>query len=341
MGEGNRSSPRTRSVCVQAALTADIRPLILWLQVIIWDDAKQKAVITLEFRSPVQRVKLSRTRIVIALLNSVHMYAFASPPEKLSVFETADNPLGLCCVGTKIVAFPGRTPGQVQMVELDTGNVSIIPAHGAPLRALNLSSDGEILATASETGTLIRVFSTSNCARIGELRRGVDHAIIYSIAISPNNSLLAVTSDKSTLHIFDLPATNPSRTGSMSSNRSHRNSNSFSTTASAEDSSNQKWGILGKIPLMPRVFSDIYSFTSAHFEIDDDPQTDLGKRNSTPIPGIPGGKPKKGVIGWKDDSVLLVIGAGRDGRWEKFVLGETHDGKRQLIRNGWKRYLGS
>lgn len=87
---------------------------------------------------------------MVALQNSVHMFAFSSPPEKLSVFETADNSLGLCCLGSKIVAFPGRTPGQVQMVETATGNVSIIPAHGSPLKAMELSPDGEILATASE-----------------------------------------------------------------------------------------------------------------------------------------------------------------------------------------------
>ena len=79
------------------------------------------------------------------------MYAFSSPPGKLSVFETAYNPLGLCCLGSKIVVFPGRTPGQVQLVELGTGNVSIIPAHSSPLRAMALSPDGEVLATASET----------------------------------------------------------------------------------------------------------------------------------------------------------------------------------------------
>ena len=117
---------------------------------VIWDDAKQKAVITLEFRSPVNRVCLSRSRIVVALHNSVHLYAFSSPPEKLSVFETANNPLGLCCLGSRIVAFPGRTPGQVQMVEISTGNISIIPAHGSPLRAMEVSPDGEVLATASE-----------------------------------------------------------------------------------------------------------------------------------------------------------------------------------------------
>lgn len=307
---------------------------------ILWDDAKKKAIFTLEFRSQVLRVRLSKSRIVVALQNSVHLYAFSSPPEKLSVFETADNPKGLCCLGSKIIAFPGRTPGQVQIVEIGNGNVSIIPAHSTPLKALEISPDGEIVATASETGTLIRVFSAANCTRIGELRRGVDPAVIYSIAISPNSTLLAVTSDKSTMHIFDLPSSGWSRNGSAISSKPYRISNSSSATGSADEGNKQKWGILGKIPLLPRVFSDVYSFTSAHIETDDDPQTDLGKSVTMPIPGIPGGKPRKGVIGWKDDYTILVIGAGRDGRWEKFILGEGEDGRRHLVRNGWKRYLG-
>lgn len=112
---------------------------------------------TLEFRAPVQRVRLSRSRIVVVLQNSVHVHTFASPPEKLSVFETADNPQGLCCLGSKLLAFPGRTPGQVQLVELGRGNVSIIPAHAAPLRAMELSPDGEVLVTASETVGIIRL----------------------------------------------------------------------------------------------------------------------------------------------------------------------------------------
>ena len=120
------------------------------LQLIIWDDAKQKAAITLEFRTTLLGVRLSKSRIVVALLNSIHVFAFSLPPRKISVYETYDNPLGLACLGKKLLAFPGRSPGQVQMVELETGNISIIPAHSSPLRAMALSPDGEILATASE-----------------------------------------------------------------------------------------------------------------------------------------------------------------------------------------------
>lgn len=111
---------------------------------------KQKAAITLEFRSDVRRVRLTRNRIVVVLQTSVHVYVFSSPPEKLSVYETADNPLGLCCLSTKWLAFPGRTHGQVHLVEIETGDVRIIPAHTSALRAIDISPDGAIMATASE-----------------------------------------------------------------------------------------------------------------------------------------------------------------------------------------------
>ena len=129
-----------------------------------------------------------------------------------------------------------------------------------------------------------------------------------------------------------------------SRNKTSRPTSSTSTLGTPEETNNQKWGILGKIPMLPRVFSDIYSFASAHIEISDDPSKGLDSGLGTPnlpIPGIPGGRPAKGIIGWLNDYTILVIGAGRDGRWEKFIVGEGDDGKRHCVRNGWKRYLGS
>ncbi|WEW55939.1 Phosphatidylinositol 3,5-bisphosphate-binding protein [Emydomyces testavorans] len=301
------------------------RPKFPQNKLIIWDDAKQKAVITLEFRTSVLRVRLTKSHIVAALYNSVHVFAFSVPPQKLSVFETVDNPLGLLCLGQRLLAFPGRSPGQVQVVELETGNVSIIPAHSSPLRALTLSSDGALLATASEMGTLIRVFATSNCAKIAELRRGVDHADIFSLAISPSNTLLAVTSDKSTLHIFDLPH-------ARNSSPDHQ-----PPSATGEETLYQKWGFLGKIPLLPRLFSDVYSFATSHFEIGDEAYAGMAY---VPQLGSSFGRPPKGIIGWTSDETLLVVGAGRDGRWERFVIQEGQDGKRFCTKAGWKRYLG-
>lgn len=123
-------------------------------KVTIWDDSKGKVAMEITTLTAVRGVQLARNRIVAVLQNSVRVYRFSKPPDLLSAYETADNLRGLCSMSEKMIAFPGRTSGQVQLVEIATGNVSIIPAHSSALRALQLSPDGELLATASDTVSL-------------------------------------------------------------------------------------------------------------------------------------------------------------------------------------------
>lgn len=291
---------------------------------IIWDDMKGKIALEITALSAIRGIQLSRERIVVVLQNAVRVYRFARPPDLLNVYETADNYAGLCRLSDKQLVLPGRMVGQVRIVELATGNISIIPAHSSALRAITLSPDGELLATASETGTLIRIFSTGSCAKIAELRRGIDPATIFSLSFSPSSTMLACTSDKSTLHIFDVP--HPKKAAAQ-----RRQSG---VPAGAEEG---KWGILSRLPMMPRLFSDVYSFASATFEIGEDGLTQNAPWNDG------GGRvrPPKGIIGWIAEDNLVVIGTGDDARWEKFVLAEGEDSKRFCAREGWKKYLGN
>jgi WD repeat-containing protein 45 len=315
---------------------------------------KGKVALEITTLTAVRGVQLGRNRIAVVLQNSVRLYSFTKPPDLVSIYETADNLLGLCCMSEKLIAFPGRTPGQIQLVEISTGNVSIIPAHSSALRAIQLSPDGELLATASEMvssrehkrlffanyskGTLIRVFATSNCAKLVELRRGIDPATVFSLGFSPSGTMLACTSDKSTLHIFDVP--HPRRPAQdIGTTKSTQLSSSNAHSSGTVDDSKGKWGILGKIPLMPRVFSDVYSFCSAPFEAGDEPL--IGGLPITESTTLGTSRPLKGIIGWLSEDSLVVIGAGRDARWERFIISEGDDGRRYCVREGWKRYLGS
>ncbi len=68
--------------------------------------------------------------------------------------------------------------------------------------ALNLL--GTILATASEKGTIIRLFSTEDGTHLQEVRRGADKAEIFSICFNKSSKWIACSSDKGTIHVFSI-----------------------------------------------------------------------------------------------------------------------------------------
>ena len=83
---------------------------------------------------------------------------------------------------------------------------NIIQAHKTPIAALALNSTGTMLATASDKGTVIRVFSVPGAQKLYQFRRGSYPARIYSINFNAVSTLLCVSSDTETVHIFKLAA---------------------------------------------------------------------------------------------------------------------------------------
>lgn len=154
----------------------------------------------------------------------------------------------------QLIAFPGYRIGTVQLIDLShtkeliqknlndlNNNESnqastsispcIIAAHTSDIAAIALNRTGSLLATASRKGTLIRIFRTvdldhtnpysrSNApllpTQIVEFRRGIDQAMVYGIAFSPNSDYVLVSSDKGTVHIFALKDTRLNRRSTLS-----------------------------------------------------------------------------------------------------------------------------
>lgn len=305
------------------------RPKYAPNKVQIYNDASSAITASLELSASVQRVRLSQTHLIVVLLHSVRIYKMALPPTKIAEYETAPNPLGLCTLGRSIVAFPGLTTGQLKIYHLSTGNVSIIPASTSALRCIALSADESRIATASEAGTLVRIWSFPACTKTHELRRGVDPAMILGLAFSPSGTSVAVSSDKGTLHVFDLRGGSQCDAGK-------------SSQTGGEGGPDHKWKMLSKLPLLPRQFSDTYSNCSTPFSLGDDYTsltTSTGSSATAVLQGVPGGRPTKGLLGWIDESTVICIGAGQDARWEKFIVGYDQEGKRAVWREGWRRYL--
>ena len=99
----------------------------------------------------------------------------------------------------------------------------MIPAHDSPLAAIAFNPTGTRLATASERGTVIRIFSVQDGTRLMEFRRGVKRcAHVYSLAFSQESDLLALSSNTETIHIFKLDGSQAEGQGPVSPAVDHR-----------------------------------------------------------------------------------------------------------------------
>jgi WD repeat-containing protein 45 len=176
-------------------------------KVMIWDDHQNRCIGELSFRSEIRSVKLRRDRVIVTLSNKIYVYNFADL-SLLDHIETIENPKGLCVVSSNthsnILACPSTQKGHVRIELYDLHKTTLIAAHETSLACIALSYHGTRLATASEKGTLIRVYDTATGELLQELRRGTDRAEIYGLVFNQNASLLACTSDKGTVHIFKL-----------------------------------------------------------------------------------------------------------------------------------------
>uniref|UniRef100_A0AAZ3QI09 WD repeat domain phosphoinositide-interacting protein 2 n=1 Tax=Oncorhynchus tshawytscha TaxID=74940 RepID=A0AAZ3QI09_ONCTS len=163
------------------------------------------------YSNTILAVKLNRQRLIVCLEESLYIHNIRDMKVLHTIRETPPNPSGLCALSISndncYLAYPGSaTIGEVQV--FDTVNLraaNMIPAHDSPLAAVVFDASGTKLATASEKGTVIRVFSIPEGQKLFEFRRGVKRCVsICSLAFSMEGLYLSASSNTETVHIFKL-----------------------------------------------------------------------------------------------------------------------------------------
>ena len=130
---------------------------------------------------------------------------------------------------------PPPTTGDVLLFDtLTLSALNVIQAHKSPIACLALNSTGTMLATASDKGTVVRVFSVPDAKKLWQFRRGSSSARIWSINFNLTSTLVTVSSDSSTIHIYRLAA--PGKGGKpvgISANDEERSPTPSETASSA------------------------------------------------------------------------------------------------------------
>jgi len=170
-------------------------------------------------------VKLNRKRIIVLLEETIYIHDAASDnfmQDLYRINQTTPNLNRLCALSpanASVFAYPGsNSTGEV--IIYDTLNLRYkiaINAHDNPLAALAFNFDGEMLATASEKGTIIRVHNVADGSLIHEFRRGFTRCVdIHSLSFSRNSNFLCASSNTETVHIFKIEDPSSSRSSEES-----------------------------------------------------------------------------------------------------------------------------
>ena len=176
-------------------------------KLIIWDDHQKKPLSELKFNQNIMNVKLRKDKIVVVCRDKIYVFNL-STFKNMDIIETGDNSHGIVGISYEqdqtYLAYPDKKKGQVRIKNYEKSTVFCINAHENNIAHIVLSYDGSLLATASEKGTLIRIFNTENGNILKEVRRGKDKADIKYICFEPTYKFIAASSNKGTIHIWSL-----------------------------------------------------------------------------------------------------------------------------------------
>lgn len=172
---------------------------------------KQSEICNYSYSNTILAVKLNRERLVVCLEESLYIHNIQDMKVVHTIRDTPSNTTGLCALSSSsdhcYLAYPGSvTSGEIQIFDaINLHAKTMIPAHDTSLAAIAFSPSGTEIATASERGTVIRVFSSLDGSRLFELRRGLKRCVsIASLSFSTCSEYLVSSSNTETVHIFRL-----------------------------------------------------------------------------------------------------------------------------------------
>jgi WD40 repeat protein len=182
-------------------------------KLIIWNNDKKEINGSLSFSSKILGINLKPKIFYVILQHKIYVYKFEKF-ELIDEIKTSDNPKGIYAVSkdinSNLLCYPECDIGTITIKDyniISNDNnffVKSIKAHKSQISCIVLSFYNEFLATASEKGTIIRIFRIKDGLLLQELRRGTEYAEIYSIAFNKENTFLCCSSDKGTIHVFNL-----------------------------------------------------------------------------------------------------------------------------------------
>lgn len=188
---------------------------------------RDSLICEMTFATSILAIKMNRKRLVVVLEDQMYMYDIQNM-KLLYTIETSPNPSAICALSPssencylayplpqKAASAPAHVPPNSTHISPTSGEIllfdaikleaiNVVEAHKSPLSSIIFNNEGTVMATASDKGTIIRVFSIPDGNKLYQFRRGTMPSRIYSMAFNITSTLLCVSSASDTIHIFKL-----------------------------------------------------------------------------------------------------------------------------------------
>jgi WD repeat-containing protein 45 len=217
-------------------------------KLIVWDDSKKSVLGEIQYNTPILNIYVTKYYIVVLIDKKIYVYNFESLNVVKSINVNTNGPNKLFCIGlekSNNLIYTGDKPGTINVTKLDKDHLDIIQAHNSNIEHLYLSNNGKYIISASERGTIIRLFSTETLEKINEFRRGSETVKIIDIKMDRKNSMILISSAKGTIHVYN---------------------SGINDKLTINNPSFDNYGVPYIKWALPQYFSDKWSFSQFNFE---------------------------------------------------------------------------
>ena len=179
----------------------------------MWDDNKKEKIKEINCGKIID-FQIKDNIILLVTENNIKVFNFKF--QLIKDFEIQNNNIKTCKMNMNednlVLALPNKNDGHILIENITEDKNLDIYCHYNDIQSYALNYDGNILATTSTKGTLLRLWDTKNGYKIYEFRINYNYGNIHHLVFNNDNTSIALIQDydedNDQLLIFDLSIIN-------------------------------------------------------------------------------------------------------------------------------------
>jgi WD40 repeat protein len=173
---------------------------------IVWDDNKKTILGEILYTNQIINIDVTDKYVFVQTEKKMYIYQFDNL-QLLKEFFCGTAYFKIVNTDNTYLIYPTSNKGEIGIFNVDKDEAMFIQAHTTNISSIGLHQSGKYIATASERGTLIRIFNRETQLLMNELRRGTEITSIVQLEFHPDLPILLVGSIKGTIHLFNSEIT--------------------------------------------------------------------------------------------------------------------------------------